>query len=76
MYPSLQVMTWKLLAEDVETVDQILEIFVTYALENGVGSTQAEMVADTCVTLACANLHFVSGTLIARLRKVGSLLFY
>lgn len=69
MYPSLQSKVWHTIATVDEAVDLVLEAFIKFALQNQLGSRQAEVMADTAVTLASANVDLVAGKLIARLRR-------
>jgi len=69
MYPSLQSKVWFTIGMVEELLDLALDSLIRFAIENQLGSRPAEVVADTAVTLASANVELVSGKIIARLRK-------
>ena len=68
MYPSLQSKVWYTIANVDEAVDLVLESFIKCALQHQLGSRQAEVMADTAVTLASGNVR-VAGKIISRLRR-------
>ncbi|KAI8390971.1 uncharacterized protein BYT42DRAFT_508674 [Radiomyces spectabilis] len=67
MYKLVQTKVWKTVGKVDDIVNLVLESFVQYSNEHGVGSPQAEAMADTFVTLS--NIA-VRGKVITRLRKV------
>lgn len=67
MYKHVQAKVWKALAKVDELINVILDSFIQFAVEHGVGSPQAEAMADTFVTLSSVT---VRGKVISRLRKV------
>lgn len=70
MYPSLQSKVWHRLGSIEKILPVVIDSFVDYACKNDLGSQESEIIADTCVTLASANVQIVSGRIISRLRKV------
>ncbi|KAJ1654692.1 Ras GTPase activating protein ira2 [Dispira simplex] len=68
MYPSVQSKIWRKLGRAEELLDVILNFFVQYAVECGPFSTQAEVLANTIVTLAAVNVR--TAKLLSRLRKL------
>ena len=69
MYPSVQSKVWQTIGHIEEILTHTLDAFISYAIEHGLGSKEAEGMADTCVTLASANVYLVSGRIISRLRR-------
>ncbi|KAI9318553.1 hypothetical protein BX666DRAFT_1511999 [Dichotomocladium elegans] len=67
MYKHVQDKIWKTLSTVDELINIILDAFVQYSVEHGAGSPQAEIMADTIVTLASIS---VRGKVISRLRRV------
>ncbi|CAO3592087.1 unnamed protein product [Absidia cylindrospora] len=67
MYKHVQAKIWKALAKVDDLINVILDSFIQFAVEHGVGSPQAEAMADTFVTLSSVT---VRGKVISRLRKV------
>ncbi|RKP27599.1 hypothetical protein SYNPS1DRAFT_26753, partial [Syncephalis pseudoplumigaleata] len=67
MYPVVKTYVWTPLGRMDDLIPLILDAFVTYAVERGFSSQQAEVMANTTVTLSS---YSVRGKLIARLRKV------
>ncbi|KAJ9061115.1 Ras GTPase activating protein ira2 [Entomophthora muscae] len=68
MAPSIQSKIWRTIGQVDELIDMVLDTIVQYAVEHGVGSVQAEVLADTTVTLAAVNVR--AGKLVSRLRKL------
>jgi neurofibromin 1 len=68
MAPSIQSKIWRTIAQVDDLIDLVLDTIVLYAVEHGVGSVQAETLADTIVTLSAVNVR--AGKLISRLRKL------
>ncbi|KAF7721136.1 Ras GTPase activating protein ira2, partial [Apophysomyces ossiformis] len=67
MYKYVQDKVWKTLARVDDMINPILDAFVQYSVDHGVGSPQAESMADTIVTMSSVA---VRGKVISRLRKV------
>ncbi|KAI8328834.1 hypothetical protein BC941DRAFT_216115 [Chlamydoabsidia padenii] len=67
LYKHVQAKVWRVLAKVDDMIHLILDSFIQFAVEHGVGSPQAEAVADTFVTLSSIT---VRGKVISRLRKV------
>ncbi|KAF7730429.1 Ras GTPase activating protein ira2 [Apophysomyces ossiformis] len=67
MYKHIQAKVWSTLTEVDDMMNVILDSFVQYSVENGVGSTQAEAVADTIVTMSSIAAR---GKVISRMRRV------
>ncbi|CAG8773738.1 25140_t:CDS:2, partial [Racocetra persica] len=66
MYTAVQSNIWHTLKGVDEITNLIIDTFVEYAVKVGIGTTQAEIVANTMVTLSSVN---VRGKIIARLRN-------
>lgn len=67
MYKHIQARVWKTLAQSDDIINLIIDCFVQYSVENGVGSIQAEIIADTLVTMSSVT---VRGKVISRMRRV------
>ncbi|CAO3650284.1 unnamed protein product [Mucor fragilis] len=67
MYKLVQAKIWKTIGQIDDILNLVLDSFIQFSIENGVGSPQAEAMADTFVTLS--NIA-VRGKVVARLRKV------
>ncbi|KAI9005808.1 hypothetical protein CLU79DRAFT_712957 [Phycomyces nitens] len=67
MYKHIQAKVWKTLAQVDSMIDPILDEFVKYSVNHGVGSPQAESMADTFVTMTSVT---VRGKVVSRLRKI------
>lgn len=67
MYKLVQAKIWKTIGKVDDILSLVLESFILFANQHGVGSPQAEAMADTFVTLS--NVA-VRGKVISRLRKV------
>lgn len=67
MYKLVQAKIWKTIGKVDDIINIVLDAFILYSNQHGVGSTQAEAMADTFVTLS--NVA-VRGKVISRLRKV------
>ncbi|KAI8972992.1 hypothetical protein BDB01DRAFT_839035 [Pilobolus umbonatus] len=67
MYKLVQAKIWKTIGQIDDVLNMVLDSFVQFSIEHGVGSPQAEAMADTFVTLS--NIS-VRGKVISRLRKV------
>ncbi|CAO3639828.1 unnamed protein product [Cunninghamella echinulata] len=66
-YKHVQVKVWKVLASVDDLINIILDSFIHFSVEHGIGSPQAEAMADTFVTLSGTTIR---GKVISRLRKV------
>ncbi|KAL0078943.1 hypothetical protein F4703DRAFT_1778323 [Phycomyces blakesleeanus] len=66
LYKHIQAKVWKPLAEVDDMVNLILESFIQYSVESGVGSLRAESLADTFVTMAGTS---VRAKVISRMRN-------
>ncbi|KAI8137099.1 hypothetical protein BJV82DRAFT_547510 [Fennellomyces sp. T-0311] len=67
MYKLVQAKIWKTIGKVDDILNTVLDSFILFSNQHGVGSTQAEAMADTFVTLS--NVA-VRGKVISRLRKV------
>ncbi|KAI9283473.1 hypothetical protein BC943DRAFT_100701 [Umbelopsis sp. AD052] len=67
IYRLVQDKIWKTISQVDDVINLVLDTFVQFSVEHGIGSPQAETMADTLVTLS--NVA-VKGKIIARLRKV------
>ncbi|KAL0094889.1 hypothetical protein F4703DRAFT_1902562 [Phycomyces blakesleeanus] len=67
MYKLIQAKVWKTIGKVDDVLDLVLDTFILFSNEHGVGSVQAEAMADTFVTLSNV---VVRGKLVTRLRKV------
>ncbi|KAI8076544.1 uncharacterized protein B0P05DRAFT_546306 [Gilbertella persicaria] len=67
IYKHVQAKIWKTIAEVDDVTNLVIECFVQYSVENGVGSPQAEIVADTLVTMSSVSIR---GKVISRMRRV------
>ncbi|KAI9259080.1 hypothetical protein BY458DRAFT_479034 [Sporodiniella umbellata] len=67
LYKHMQNKVWKNIAEVEEITGMVIDCFVQYSVEKGMGSSEAEMIADTFVTMGDL---LVRGKLITRLRRV------
>ena len=70
MYPSIQAKIWGNLGQVSELIDMILDSFIKRSVTGGLGSAQAEIMADTAVALASANVQLVARKVIGRLCRV------
>ncbi|XP_046839575.1 neurofibromin-like isoform X2 [Xenia sp. Carnegie-2017] len=66
MYPSIQAKIWGNMGKVTELVDTVLDSFIKASTTGGLGSVKAEVMADTAVALATANVHVVSSKFINR----------
>ncbi|KAI9310474.1 hypothetical protein BX666DRAFT_2126182 [Dichotomocladium elegans] len=66
MYKLIQAKIWKTLGKVDEVLNLVLDVFTLYSIQHGIGSAQAEAMADTLVTLSNVALR---GKVISRLRK-------
>lgn len=63
----IQAKIWKTIARIDEILNLVIDTFIQFANEHGIGSPQAEIMADTLVTLSNIN---VRSKLVSYLRKV------
>ncbi|RCI02984.1 Ras GTPase activating protein ira2, partial [Rhizopus stolonifer] len=63
----MQSKVWKHLSKVEEITGMVIDCFVQYSVEKGMGSTEAEMIADTFVTMGDL---LIRGKLITRMRRV------
>ncbi len=67
MYPSIQAKIWGNIGQVSDLIDMVLDSFIKRSVTGGLGSIQAEIMADTAVALASANVQLVSRKVIGRL---------
>ncbi|KAI8363872.1 hypothetical protein EDC96DRAFT_558843 [Choanephora cucurbitarum] len=67
MYKHIQTKVWKTLGQIDEIANLVIDCFIQYSVENGVGSPQAEIIADTLVTMSSISIR---GKVISRMRRV------
>ncbi|KAL7332161.1 hypothetical protein PS15p_204242 [Mucor circinelloides] len=67
LYKHIQARVWKTIAEVDDITNLVIDCFVQYSVENGIGSTQAEIIADTLVTMSSVSIR---GKVISRMRRV------
>ncbi|OZJ04004.1 hypothetical protein BZG36_03619, partial [Bifiguratus adelaidae] len=67
MHASIQSQIWQSIGRNDDILDLVLDSFIHYATQAGIGSHEAETIADTIATLSSIT---VRGKLISRLRKV------
>ncbi|KAG8232721.1 hypothetical protein J437_LFUL013314, partial [Ladona fulva] len=70
MYPSIQAKIWGSIGQVPELIDMVLDSFIKRSVTGGLGSPQAEVMADTAVALASANVQLVAKKVIGRLCRV------
>lgn len=70
MYPSIQAKIWGNIGQVAELLDMVLDSFLKRSVTGGVGSAKAEIMADTAVALASANVVLVATKVIFRLCTV------
>ncbi len=70
MYPSIQAKIWGNIGQVSDLLDMVLDSFIKRSVTGGLGSIQAEIMADTAVALASANVQSVSRKVIGRLCRV------
>lgn len=69
MYPSLQSKVWYTIASVPAMSTLALDNFIKYALHHQVASREAEIMADSAVTLASVRVELIAGRIIASLRR-------
>lgn len=70
MYPSIQAKIWGNIGQVSDLLDLTLDSFIKRSVTGGLGSSQAEIMADTAVALASANVQLVAMKVISRLCRV------
>ncbi|KAJ7378700.1 Neurofibromin 1 [Desmophyllum pertusum] len=75
MYPSVQATIWGNVGKVTELLDTVLDCFIKASATGGLGSVKAEVMADTAVALASANVQIVSRKVIGRLDSLISKTF-
>lgn len=70
MYPSIQAKIWGSIGQIPELIDMVLDNFIQKSVISGLGSPQVEIMADTAVALASANVQLVAKKVIGRLCRV------
>ncbi|XP_022666414.1 neurofibromin-like isoform X2 [Varroa destructor] len=70
MYPSIQAKIWGKIGQVSDLLDMVLDSFIKRSVTGGLGSAQAEIMADTAVALASANVQLVAMKVISRLCRV------
>ncbi|CAH0601988.1 unnamed protein product [Chrysodeixis includens] len=67
MYPSVQAKIWGSIGHVPELIDMVLDSFIQRSVNSGLGSPMIEIMADTAVALASANVQLVSKKVIGRM---------
>ncbi|KAL3318538.1 hypothetical protein Ciccas_002793 [Cichlidogyrus casuarinus] len=70
MYPSIQTKIWGNLGQVPQLLDMVLDGFIRRSVSCGLASVQAEIMADTSVALASANVELVSKKTVAKVLKL------
>ncbi|XP_050358352.1 neurofibromin-like isoform X2 [Nymphalis io] len=70
MYPSVQAKIWVSIGQVPELIDTVLDSFIQQSVNSGLGSPVVEIMADTVVALASANVQLVSKKVIVRMCNV------
>ncbi|XP_072402893.1 neurofibromin isoform X3 [Diabrotica undecimpunctata] len=70
MYPSIQAKIWGSIGHVPELIDMVLDNFIHRSVNSGLGSPMVEIMADTAVALASANVPLVAKKIIGRLCRV------
>ncbi|XP_055375510.1 neurofibromin [Condylostylus longicornis] len=70
MYPSIQAKIWGSIGQIPDLIDMVLDNFLHKSITFGLGSPQVEIMADTAVALASANVQMVSKKVITRMCRV------
>ena len=70
MYPSIQAKIWGNIGQVSELIDMVLDSFIKRSVTGGLGSAQAEIMAETAVSLSAANVALVARKVIWRLCRV------
>jgi neurofibromin 1 len=70
MYPSIQAKIWSNIGSVSELLDMVLDAFIKRSASGGLGSLQAEILANTAVALASSKGSLVSRKVIGRLCRL------
>ncbi|CAF1287270.1 unnamed protein product [Adineta steineri] len=70
MYPSIQAKIWSNIGQVSDLLDIVLDCFIKRSVLGGLGSVQAEILADTAVALASSNALLFSRKVIGRLCRL------
>ena len=70
MYPSIQAKIWGNIGQVSELIGMVLDGFIKRSVTGGLGSVQAEIMAETSVSLSAANVALVARKVIWRLCRV------
>lgn len=70
MYPSVQAKIWGSIGRIPDLIDMVLDNFLHKSITYGLGSPHVEIMADTAVALASANVLLVSKKIITRMCRV------
>ncbi|KAF7274462.1 hypothetical protein GWI33_012883 [Rhynchophorus ferrugineus] len=70
MYPSVQAKIWGTLGQVSDLIDVILDTFMKSSADAGHSTVMVEVLADTTVALASANIQLVAKKTIARFFKI------
>nr|XP_024219581.1 neurofibromin-like [Halyomorpha halys] len=70
MYPSIQAKIWGSIGQVPELIDMVLDSFIKRSNDGGLASPVVEILADTAVALASANVQLVAKKIIGRLCRV------
>ncbi|CAF3892897.1 unnamed protein product, partial [Adineta steineri] len=70
MYPSIQAKIWSNVGQVSDLLDIVLDCFIKRSVLGGLGSLQAEILADTAVALASSNALLFSRKVIGRLCRL------
>lgn len=76
MYPSIQAKIWGSIGQVPELIDMVLDNFIHRSVQLGLGSPMVEIMADTSVALASANVQLVAKKVIGRLCRVSNVNFF
>ena len=67
MYPSIQAKIWGNIGQVKDLIDMVLDTFIKRSVTGGLGSAQAEIMAETLVSLSASNVALVAKKVIWRL---------
>ncbi|XP_067932348.1 neurofibromin-like [Watersipora subatra] len=67
MYPSVQAKIWGTIGQVGDLIDMVLDSFIKRSVTGGFGSKPADIMADTSVALASANVELVSRKVVSRI---------
>ena len=70
MYPSIQAKIWGNIGQVKDLIDMVLDTFIKRSVTGGLGSKQAEIMAETLVSLSASNVVVVAKKVIGRLCRV------